>query len=204
VLNDILLGKESSPRPVPVDPYRTQSEVPVAPSREATCVTCRASYAVRGTGSAGRCPACFAAMVAKNQADTAAALRASAEQAARAQRSHRIFGAVVLVLVLIAAAAFRYGMRRQAREDAAQAAGYHSYSEYERDRDAVYPTDGYSYRVQQFANQMCACPDLACSRDVQAQYRRFAQTGEPDDDARASVEHDDARVWDCAATLESK
>lgn len=145
-----------------------------------------------------------AAVVQANQAQSAAALHAASLGARRNDASHNLFRVIVLVVVAIGLGFFRYGMRKQEREDAAQAAGYRNYGEYERERAAVYPTDEYSYKVSQFADEMCRCSDLACSRDVLAQFSRYLRSGTPSDDkASESVAADSQRLYDCAAKFEN-
>lgn len=203
MLNDILTGKASlEPRPESESPYRQQAVLP--PVRHG-CITCGQRYEAPAGSSPGRCPTCHVAMVEENTRHSALVARAAEEQARRSQRTWRVLRVVVGIAIAIAIGLFKYGMRTQLREDAAQAAGYHSYAEYQQERDSVSPTDDYSYEIQRLADQMCSCTDLRCARDVQAQYRRFVQSGAPSDDgARASVDQEGTRLAECQAKLEAQ
>jgi hypothetical protein len=203
MFNDILTGKASlEPRPESESPYRQQAVLP--PVRHA-CITCGERYQAPAGSSPGRCPTCHVAMVEENTRQSEHVARASEEQARRARRTWRVLRVVLGIAVAIAIGLFKYGMRTQMREDAAQAAGYHSYAEYKQERDSVWPTDDYSYEIHRLAEEMCRCTDLRCARDLQAQYHRFVQSGAPSDDgARASVEQDGARLADCEAKLEAQ
>jgi hypothetical protein len=163
--------------------------------------------AIRGAGGlvAGQVSDLPRCLVEENTGQSQLLARASVEQARRARHTWRVLRVVLGIALAIAIGLFKYGMRTQMREDAAHAAGYHSYAEYKQERDAVYPTDDYSYEIQRLAEQMCRCTDLHCARDVQAQYRVFVRSGAPSDDgARASVEQDSTRLAECQAKLEAQ
>jgi hypothetical protein len=177
----------------------------VLPPVQHACVACGQRYQAPAGSPPGTCPTCHVAMVEENTRQSELAARASRETFRRTERNWRVMRALLVLAVGIGIALFKYGMRTQMREDAAQAAGYHSYAEYKTERDAVYPTDKYSYEIQRLANDMCRCTDLACARNVQAQYRQFVRSGSPSDDsARASAEQDGARLADCEAKFEAQ
>jgi len=202
MFNDILTGKASNqPAPPPLAPYREQAELPPVTH---SCTSCAQLYKAPAGSVAGQCSTCHVAMIEANQKQSAALLHASEESARKAERSHYIFRFVIAIAICCGIGAFKYGMKKQMREDAAVGAGYKSYAEYESERDAVYPTDDYSYQVNRFADEMCGCEDLRCAREVQAKYTRFLPTGAPSDDkARASVDQDLARLGECQARHET-
>ncbi len=202
MFNDILTGKASlEPKPEPQSPYREQA---VLPPVQHVCVACGQRYKAPADSAPGRCPTCHVAMVEENTRQSALAAHAGQDHFRRAARSHRMLRGFLVIAIGVGVALFRYGMRTQMREDAAQAAGYHSYGEYKAERDAVYPTDEYSYRIHDLAAEMCRCNDLACARNVQAQYRQYARSGSPSDDtARESAEQDGTHLADCEARFEA-
>jgi hypothetical protein len=200
VFNDILTGKASiEPPREPISPYRENN---VPPVRHA-CVSCHETYAAPAGSPRDRCPTCQLAMVELNRQQSDQTFLAAQAQRERAARSHRILYAAIMIAAGIAVVLFRGAMRTQMREDAAQAAGYHSYGDYKSERDSVYPTDEYSSRIHDMADEMCRCSDLACARNVQARFLRFAQSDIPSDDkARTSVDQDTVRLGECEATYE--
>ena len=198
MFNEILTGKATlEAQPPQASPYREQATLP---SIKHACMRCQQTYSAPAGSTAGNCPACCMTVAALS---TDAVHRAMAEQARR-DRSHKLFRGALFVVIAIGVAAFRWGMRTQMREDAAVGAGYHSYAEYQAEQSAVYPTDELSQTVHDFANELCRCSDLACSRNVQAQLRLYVRNhGTTDDRARASVDADTERLYACAAKLEN-
>jgi hypothetical protein len=198
MFNDILTGKATNElQPPPVAPH------PAAlPPVTHTCQSCAKPYTAPAQSVPGECPTCT---ITANAKYSAAMLHAAEESARGAERSHKMFHLGIAIVICAGIGAFKYGMKKQMREDAAQSAGYSSYSEYETERDRVYPTDDYSYRVNDLADEMCGCKDLACARDVQAKFMRFLRTGAPSDDkATASVDRDTTRLADCQTRIEGQ
>ena len=142
--------------------------------------------------------------VAANEAASRQAMRDAEAAFRKNESSHRILVTCIVLFVGIALAFIRTQMRKQMREDNARAAGYSSYDNYQEESAKVYPTDEYSYKVNQFASDMCFCQDLACARNVQAQYTRYLRSSAPsDDESRASVEQDSRKLAECQEILES-
>ena len=108
--------------------------------------------------------------------------------------------------MLVGVVFFRYGMRSQMRDDAAQAAGYSDYDDYKRARGAVslYPSDEYSRELSSLASSMCYCKDLKCARDVQTTYVNYVRShGPSDDDSEASARASIEKLGTCQATIEA-
>ena len=200
MFNEILTGKASNqPPPEPISPYREN----VVPPIRHMCISCSESYDAPAGSEPDRCPTCRLAMAELNRRESDHVFQAAQVQRARAERSHRILYGIIMVAAIIAVGFARYAMHAQMREDAAAGAGYHSYADYKTERDMVYATDDYSIRIHELAGDMCACKDLACARNVQTQFVRFARTGSPGDDmARKSVDQDTVRLGECQATFE--
>ncbi|MBL9020363.1 MAG: hypothetical protein JNL83_39635 [Myxococcales bacterium] len=149
-------------------------------------------------------PALTWEQVAANEAASARAVREAETALRKSQASHRLIAGCVVVFVAVAIVFIKSQMRQQMREDNARAAGYSSYAAYQEESAKVYPTDEYSYKVRQFAGDMCRCQDLACARNLQAQYTRYLRSSAPsDDESRASVEQDARRLADCQEILEA-
>lgn len=145
-----------------------------------------------------------AEQIAANEAASARALRDAEIAYNKNQASHRLMITLGVIFLAATVAFIRHQMRKQMREDSAQAAGYSSYAEYNEESAKVYPTDEYSYKVNRFASDMCYCQDLACARNVQAQYTRYLRSGAPsDDESRASVEQDARKLAECQELLET-
>ena len=198
MFNEILTGKASlEPKPAAAIP-------PAAlPPVQHDCIDCGRRYEAAAGSASARCGACHVAMVERNTALSAQLMHATGDRMRRDARNRMIVRVVLGLVVSAGIIAFRAGMKHQMRDDAAQAAGYRDYDEYKSERDAVYPTDEFSQRVQSFANDMCRCTDLACARTTLAQYRSFLRSGQPSDDtAQASADRDDQRLRDCEANLE--
>ncbi len=149
-------------------------------------------------------PALTPEQIAANEAASAKAMRDAETAFRKNEASHRLLVTCIVLFVGVAFAFIRYQMKKQMREDSARAAGYSSYDNYKEESAKVYPSDDYSYKVNQFARDMCSCPDLACARTVQAQYTRHLRSSAPsDDNARASVEQDARKLAGCQDVLES-
>ena len=149
-------------------------------------------------------PVITPAQAAANAAASAQAMRDAETAFRKSESSHRILVTCVVVFVGIAFAFIKTQMKKQMREDNARAAGYSSYDNYKEESAKVYPTDEYSYKVNRFASDMCFCEDLACARNVQAQYTRYLKSSAPSDDAsRASVEQDSQKLAGCQEILEA-
>lgn len=203
MFNEILTGKTSlEPTPEPIAPYRE----PVVAIAARSCVSCNQLYRAPAHLPPGMCARCNLELVEINARNDRMGYLQGVEQARRAESSHRLVAIVGGILVLGGLVAFKLGMRSQMREDAAQAAGYQSYSHYESIRDEIYVNDDYSYRVDSFADDMCRCTDLACARNVQAQLTIFLRSGQAaptDDRSEASARKSLIRVADCQHKLES-
>jgi len=202
VFNEILTGKASlEPKPEPMAPYR---ELGTMPPVHHACVTCSQRYLAPAGSTASLCATCQLEIVEANARNDRLAFQLSEDQARRAARSHRWMATIIGTLVVVGLGLFRYGMRSQMREDAAIGAGYESYSEYEAERDAVYPTDEYSRQVQSMADDMCRCSDLPCARNLQRLFGQFVRSHSPTDDkADESARADSIRLADCQARIES-
>ena len=202
MFNEILTGKASlEVKPPPADPYREES-VPAEITLK--CLRCSKDYTAKGGTAPGNCGACNALIAQENAAASAAAFREAEDRFNRNEASHRILKALLFVAFLIVVAFVRYQMRKAQRDDAARAAGYSDYSDYKTESAKVYPTDEFSYRVSSLASDMCYCQDLACGRNVYAQYSRYVKSNAPSDDkASESAEQDGLKLADCLATLES-
>jgi hypothetical protein len=204
MFNEILTGKASiEPKPAPLAPYREPGPVPPVTK---TCVTCSTPYHAPASSPPGLCGRCNLEIAEANARVDRLGYLAGEEQARRAANSHRIMGIVLTVLVAGGLLIFKFGMRSQMREDAAQAAGYSSYGQYESVRDQIYVSDDYSYRVDSFADDMCVCSDLACARNVQAQFKNFLRSGEAapsDDRSEASARESTIRMAECQQKLET-
>jgi hypothetical protein len=149
-------------------------------------------------------PALSAEQIAANEAASARALREAEIAYNKNQASHRLLITLGVVFLAVMVVVIRSQMRKQMREDNARAAGYSSYAEYKEESAKVYPSDEFSYKVNRFADEMCYCQDLACARNVQAQYTRYVRSSAPsDDESRASVEQDARRLADCQELLEA-
>ena len=94
-------------------------------------------------------------------------------------------------------------MRLQERDDAARAAGFSSYAEFEERAAKGVPTDELSYDIHRIADEMCRCEDLKCSREVLANYQNKVSRGTPSDElARRSIATDSDRLAACLARYE--
>lgn len=201
MFNEILNRQASlEPTSEAKDPYREQGVLP--PIRHA-CIACGSTYEAPAGSVPARCGPCHLAMVESNQKESAALHRAQEEHARKAANSQRLVRWGLMIAIAVGAGLFKYGMRTQMREDAAVGAGYSSYDEYTSERDRIYPTDNFSRRTNELADQMCRCSDLACARDVRALYSHHVGAGGPTDDtARASAAQDNARLDACQARFE--
>ncbi len=204
MFNDILTGKASvAPEPAPMEPYREQGALP--PVTE-TCVGCGMSFKAPAGTVATHCPSCQLRTFELNAQNDRMAFLAAEEDHRRKQNSQRLFAIIGGVVVLIGLVFFRYGMRSQRRDDAAQAAGYSDYDDYKRERAAVrlYPSDDYSRQLDSLASDMCYCKDLKCARDVQTKYVNYVRThGPSDDDSEASARASIEKLGTCQATIEA-
>ena len=179
MFNDILTGKAS------LEPPKAPPAVDDAPTPPAR-------------------PALSPEQIAANEAASAKAMRDAETAFRKNEASHRLLVTCIVLFAGVAFAFIRYQMKKQMREDSARAAGYSSYDNYKEESAKVYPSDDYSYKVNQFASDMCSCQDLACARNVQAQYTRHLRSGAPsDDNARASVEQDARKLAECQDILEA-
>jgi len=201
MFNDILTGKATlEPKPQVVDPDRE----PSIPQVTLTCVGCKQTYPANTGTPPGHCRVCNLAIVEANAAASARALREVENRMRRSAVSHRVLKIIVVLLVGVGLVVMKTAMRKDQRDDAARAAGYRDYSDYQAADNAVYPTDEYSYRVSELTSEMCRCPDLACARNVLAQYTRYIRSSSASDDtARESAERDGARFYECQAKLEA-
>jgi len=198
MFNDILTGKATNEPPKEVSPYREPGAVELA------CTICKQVYRAAPGSVAGACTACRAMIDAQLAAANSAAVYDAIADHAHLARRRKIVRAILVVVIGLGVGLFRCGARRQMREDLAVGAGYHSYAEYKAERDAVYPTDEVSYKVEELADTLCRCTDLACSRNVEAEFTRYRQHNSPSDErARASVDQDTERLYACAAKLEA-
>ncbi len=202
MFNEILTGKSSlEPKPEPMAPYREQG-VP-APVRE-TCLGCKQVFQVPANTIATHCQSCRLSIIEINARNDRMAFLAAEDEARRASNSHRLFALIGGIVVVVGLGIFKFGMRSQLREDRAQAAGYHSYDQYTRERDAVYPTDEYSRHVQSLAGDMCSCKDLKCARDVQSTFTNYIRSHSPSDDKAAdSAQLDSVKLADCQSAIEA-
>lgn len=142
--------------------------------------------------------------IAANEAASAKAMRDAEAAFRKNESSHRILVTCIVIFCGLAFAFIRTQMKKQMREDNARAAGYSSYDNYKEESAKVYPTDEYSYKVNDFARQMCNCDDLNCARTIAAQNSRHLKSSAPsDDESRASVEQDLRKLADCQEILES-
>ena len=149
-------------------------------------------------------PALTPEQIAANEAASAQAMREAEVAYNKTQASHRLMITLGVIFLAAVLAFIRHQMRKQVREDQARAAGYSSYDDYKEEAAKVYPTDEYSYQVSRFASDMCNCQDLACARNVQAQYTRYLRSGAPSDDkSRASVAQDAGKLAECQDILEA-
>lgn len=178
MFNEILTGKASLEEPKTVPPV---AEPPPPPR-----------------------PVISPEQAAANAAASAQAMREAEAAFRKNEASHRLLVTCLVVFVALALGFIKYQMKTQMREDSARAAGYSSYDEYKEESAKVYPTDEYSRRVNRFATEMCWCQDLACARNVQAQYTRYLRSSAPsDDESRASVEQDSRKLAECQEILEA-
>jgi cell division septation protein DedD len=198
VFNELLTGKATlDPPPQPQSPYR---EPGVVPPVTHTCPTCRQAYRARAGSIAGTCGSCQE-IQARN--DALAFQQAEAAQQ-RVQNQHKLFVFIGSIVIVALAVVFKVGMKTQLREDLAQGAGYQSYSDYQKQRDTVAPSDEYSRRVHALASDMCACKDLACARNVQTTFVSYSRSHRPsDDNSEASASADVAKLADCQHAIES-
>lgn len=204
MFNDILTGKSSlEPQPTPMEPYREPGAVPPV---DETCVGCGMKFEVPANTIATHCASCKLQIVELNARNDQMAYLAAEDDHRRKQNSQRLFAIIGGAVVLIAVFAFRYGMRSQMRDDAAQAAGYHDYDQYKREaaEASLYPSDDYSRRASSLASDMCSCKDLKCAREVQATFTNYVRSHGPSDDnsersSAASLE----KLGNCQATLEA-
>jgi hypothetical protein len=199
MFNDILTGKASlDPKPAP-GPYREQAALP--PISHA-CIACGQTYQAPSGSAPGRCSPCHVSFVEENARQSALAVQAGQEHLRRSEKSHRTMRTIFFITACLVAAAIKYGMHAQQRDDAAQAAGYRDYSDYESQRDAIYPADDFSATSQQLAAAMCACRDVACAERVAKEYGEHLASGVPSNDkARSSAQQADARLTACESRL---
>jgi hypothetical protein len=149
-------------------------------------------------------PALSPEQIAANEAASARAVREAETAFRKAESSHRLLVTCIVLFIGLALGFIRYQMRKQIRDDRARTAGYASYDDYKDESANVYPTDEYSRKVNDFARQMCSCDDLACARNVQAQYTHHLRSSAPsDDDSRTSAEQDALKLADCQEILEA-
>lgn len=202
VFNEILTGKASlEVKPPPVDPYREES-IPAEITLK--CLRCSKDYTAKGGTAAGNCGACNALIAQENAAASAAAFREAEARFNKNEASHAVMKTLLVIGFLAVIAFIRYQMREAQRNDAAQAAGYSSYDDYKTESAKVYPTDEFSDRVNSLASDMCYCQDLACGRNVYAQYSRYVKSNSASDDkASESAAQDALKLADCMATLEA-
>jgi hypothetical protein len=80
-------------------------------------------------------PAPTAEQIRQNQIASAAALAQANMRHAAAERSHKLLMGILVAVLMVAGLGFRYAMRRQAREDAARAAGFSSSEAYQYGKD---------------------------------------------------------------------
>ncbi len=202
MFNEILTGKASlEVKPPPADPYREES-VPAEITLK--CLRCSKDYAAKGGAPAGNCGACNAIIAQQNAAASAAAMYEAELQFNKNEASHGVMKLLLFIGFLVVVAFIRHQMRKAQREDAAVAAGYSSYNEYQTESAMVYPSDDFSRRVNSLASDMCSCQDLACGRNVYAQYSRYVKSNAPSDDkASESAAQDALKLADCLATLEA-
>lgn len=201
MFNEILTGKASLEVKPPVDPYREES-VPAEVTLK--CLRCSKDYTAKGGAAPGNCGACNAIIAQQNAAASAAAMHEAEVRFNKNEASHRVMKALLFVAFLVVIAFIRHQMRKAQREDAAIGAGYSSYSEYKAEAAKVYPTDEFSDRVNSLASDMCYCQDLACGRNVYAQYSRHVKMNAPSDDKSSeSAAQDALKLADCLATLEA-
>lgn len=198
MFNELLTGKATlEPPPAPQSPYR---EPGVLPPVTHTCTTCHRSYRGRSGSIAGTCGSCQE-INARN--DALAFQQAEAAQQ-RVQNQHKLFVFIGSVVVVVLALVFKLGMKTQLREDLAQGAGYKSYGDYKKQRDAVSPSDAYSQRIHSLASDMCFCKDLKCARDVQTAFVNYSRSHSPSDDkSEASASAEVAKLADCQNAIEA-
>jgi hypothetical protein len=202
MFNEILTGKASlEAKPPAVDPYREES---IPAEITLTCLRCSKEYTAKGGTAAGNCGACNAVIAQENAAASAAAFREAENRFNKNEASHAVMKTLLVIGFLVVIAFIRHQMRKAQRDDAAQAAGYSDYNDYKTESAKVYPTDEFSHRVNSFASDMCYCQDLACGRNVYAQYSRYVKSNAPSDDkASESAQQDAQKLGDCMATLEA-
>ncbi len=200
MLNDILTGKATLESPPAAEgPYRQ----PTTPQTTHRCVQCSEAYTAPADVAPGVCMGCRLAASAASQDS----IRRSQEGYRRAEASHRMLKAVAFGVVVLVLGVFRWQMREQRRDDAAEAAGYRDYEHYltEQEQARAQPSDMFSWRVDELANEMCRCVDLACARDVRARYEHHVAYGAPSDDAsRDAVRASATRLSECQLRHEQR
>ncbi len=202
MFNEILNGKASlEPRPASMDPYRQAGALPPI---ERVCVTCSRTYQAPAGSQPGACPSCNQQLFEINARNDALAFQLAEQDAQRSHNSHRLFAVIGGIVVIVALGFFRFGMRSQMREDAAQAAGYRSYDQYKSDSEQIYATDTYSMDIDRLASEMCFCTDLKCARDVQSKFTNYVRSHAPSDDMSESYSRQESiRLADCQAAIEA-
>jgi hypothetical protein len=202
VLNELLTGQASLEPPREASPYRE----PSVPQQTQRCLGCKESFSTPVTADVARyCPTCTVAGLEAQTASTRATVRALEEQERKARARFRILKWGALIALGVAVVVVRVAIRKEERESAAQAAGYSSYAEYERDRDVLYPTDEFSDKVHDLTRQMCSCEDLKCARDVRAVLDEHVSRNSPTDTMAArSAAADMDELFACQAKLEAR
>lgn len=202
VLNELLTGQATLESPREASPYRE----PSVPQQTQRCLGCNQSFSTPVTADVARyCPTCTLAGLEAQTASTRATVRALEEQERKARARFRILKWGALTALGVSIVVVRVAIRKEERESAAQAAGYSSYAAYERERDAVYPTDAFSDKVHDLTAQMCSCADLRCARDVRAALdQHVSRNAATDDMAERSAAADMDKLFACQAKLEAR
>jgi hypothetical protein len=195
MFNEILTGKQTlEPTPVPESPYRVQS-VPQATATTARCADCHVSFKPHAY-SGIRCSMCHAALVRRNEVESARILAAAEAQAAASDRSMRLFKWAGFAVLGVCLALIKGQMRSQIREDEEQrAAASMSY--------VPSYSDEYSRDLYYLEGDACRCEDLKCARDVQARVTQtLSRTRATDDTADEQGRRSLEKIGDCVAQFE--
>lgn len=173
MFNEILTGKATLEPP-------PQATPPAVGFLDVThsCVRCTKEYPAKTGSVPGHCPSCHTFVVQENAAASARAFNAAAANIRSSEASVRLIKVLVVIAAAIVFGFIKYNMRKQIREDNAAA---HS-------NNYVYSYDEYSSTVEDYARQMCGCPDAACASQVRNRFQMWQrrQAGVEDSSQQAA------------------